>query len=75
MKIRLPRFIFFKELLDAKNPMERVMLSHDRRLILCGPVVIQMNKKEDDVKDIGCFYTQKESSVASYKFYSLLDLD
>lgn len=74
MRIRLPKFIFYKELLDARNPLERVMLSQDRRLILCGKVVIQMNKNEDDVKDIGCFYTQKESSIISYKFYSLLDL-
>lgn len=75
MAIRLPKFIFFKELLDSQNPLERVMLSYDRRLLICGKIVIQMNKREDDVQDIGCFYTQKESSIVSYKFYSLLDKD
>lgn len=49
------------------------MLSHDRRLLMCGKVVIQMNQKEDDVQDIGCFHLIQDSAYTSYKFYSLLD--
>lgn len=49
------------------------MLSFDRRLIICGKIVIQMNEREDDVQEIGCFHTIQEAAYTSYKFYSLLD--
>lgn len=40
MHIKLPKFIFGRDLLDPKNQLERVMLSHDRRLIICDRIVI-----------------------------------
>lgn len=71
--IKLPKFIFGREVLDPMNQLERVMLSYDRRLLICDRVVIQMSEKEDDVQDIGCFHRTQESSLVAYKFYSLLD--
>lgn len=43
MHIKLPKFIFGREILDPLNQLERVMLSFDRRLLICDRVVIQMN--------------------------------
>ena len=40
MEIKLPKFIFNGGILDPRNPLERVMLSYDRRLLLCDYVVI-----------------------------------
>ena len=40
LNIRLPRFIFGREILDPMNQLERVMFSYDRRLIICDYVVI-----------------------------------
>jgi len=38
--IQLPKVLLFHKLIDPNNQMERVMMSNNGRLILCGKVII-----------------------------------
>ena len=40
LSLKIPKSIFWKELFDPSNFLERVMLSGDGRLLLCGKVII-----------------------------------
>jgi len=49
MQIRIPQVIILNDLIDSSNPLERIMPSNDRRLILCGKIIIQLNSRMDDI--------------------------
>ena len=40
LTIKIPKVIFWKELFDAHNFLERVMRSGDGRILMCGKVII-----------------------------------
>jgi len=73
MIIGLPKFIFFKNILDDKNSLDRFMISANGRLLMSGKIVIQLNSSLTNVEQIGCIIATKHHSILTYKFYSLID--
>lgn len=73
MHISFPKSLIFKELLDTNNQMERVLLSGDGRILMCGRVLIQLNERKDEVEEIGAIVLEKDHSIHKYKFMSLLN--
>ena len=69
--IRLPKVIFFKEILEG-NQLDRVTLSKNGRLLMCGKIVMQLNQQMNEIDDIGAFVLLKDYSNINYKFYSLI---
>lgn len=59
--------------MDGNNQMERVLLSGDGRILMCGRVMIQLNEDKDKVQEIGSIILEKDHSVHKYKFMSLLN--
>ena len=53
--------------------MERVLLSGDGRILMCGRVLIQLNERKDEVEEIGAIVLEKDHSIHKYKFMSLLN--
>ena len=60
LHIRIPKCIFYKELFDEHNFLARVMQSGDRRLLMCGKVVIQLNEALDEIDNIGVIEVDKQ---------------
>lgn len=59
---------------DQENSFERVVLSVDGRLVMCGMTVIQLSKSKDDIEKIGCFmYDKNSSNDIVYKFLNMID--
>lgn len=62
------------DMADKDGKYDRVVLSADGRLVMCGMTVIQLSRNKDDIDNIGCFTYDKDSSNnIVYKFLSLLD--
>ena len=51
--------------------MKNLIRSGDGRIILCGRVLIQLDKSQDSIKNIGCILLEKEYSQNKYRFVSL----
>ena len=71
--VKIPKAIFWKELFDPNNFLERVMLSGDGRLLMCGKVVIQLNSTLDEIDQIGVIRVSKDLQILKYDFLNLLD--
>lgn len=62
------------DIADEGGTFERVVLSADGRLVMCGKTVIQLSKNKDDIDAIGCFMYEKDSSNnIVYQFLSLVE--
>lgn len=71
IKVQVPRCVFFKELINQKNWFDRVIMSGDRRIIMCGRALIQLNRDLTEVLEIGCVVHIKTVSKSEFKFKSL----
>ena len=63
------------ELLDENNQLERLIISGDNHIIMCGHILIQMSNRIEEVLDIGVIYYEKVYSINKYRFISLLKED
>ena len=46
------------------------MVSVDGRILMCGHILIQLNKALDDIEEMGCIYMKKDHSIIFYEFLS-----
>jgi hypothetical protein len=63
------------QLLDRQNMFQRLMLSGDGRILMCGNVLIQLNPELNQVHDIGVIMMEREFSLIRYKFLSLKSIE
>lgn len=62
LKIQVPRSVLYKELVNNGNWFDKVTLSGDRRIIMCGRILIQLDAEMSEVMEIGCIVIQKSNS-------------
>jgi len=74
LQISLPKCLFFKELLQQQNQLDRFMQSGDGRLLMCGRILIYLTENMEEVEDVGCIVFERLHSLVKYRFLSLIKL-
>ena len=62
LDIRIPSPILPKGLFEQSNNLERVIVSDNQRILMCGKVLIQLSRDLEDVQEIGCIIHKKDNS-------------
>ena len=66
LQISIDKQIFWKSLFDPDNFLDRVMISGDGRLLLCGKVIIQLTATLDDIENIGVMSIKRDNQQVHY---------